>query len=81
MALGKSAVLFDRSLETAEEVERIEAMERIMREGRTRAETSDEDSGLLREGEAERQRPDSKQGDKAFEDITDLENEDFVFVF
>lgn len=81
VSLGKSAVLFDGSLETAEEVERIEAMERIMREGRTRGETSGEDSGLLREDDAERQRPDSKQGDKAFEDITDLENEDFVFVF
>lgn len=77
-ALGKSAVVFDGSLETAEEVERMEHMERAMR--RSSVAAIDESSRLASAAEEE-QRDDNRKDDKAFEDITDLENEDFVFVF
>ncbi|KAJ3515540.1 hypothetical protein NM208_g14949 [Fusarium decemcellulare] len=78
VALGKSAVLVDRSLETAEEVERIETMERALREGRLREATNDEDGRISEEGDLEGERRSLKDGDKAFGDITDLENEDFL---
>ncbi|KAF4466353.1 allantoate permease [Fusarium albosuccineum] len=81
VALGKSAVLVDRSLETAEEVERIETMERALREGRLREATNDEDGRISEEDDLEGERRSLKDGDKGFGDITDLENEDFLFVF
>jgi hypothetical protein len=56
IALGKSAVVLDRSM--------MNAQERIVSEG--------VDAGT---GEGE------QEGEKAFDDITDLENEDFVFVY
>lgn len=72
----------DMSLETAEEVERMEAIERAMREDRLRHRSDGETAQLPQgaEGEVEGQRENS-QGNKAFDDITDLENEDFVFIF
>ncbi|KAK7422786.1 hypothetical protein QQX98_001346 [Neonectria punicea] len=86
VALGKSADLVDMSLESAEEVERMEAMERAMREDRrrmARGESSSPSGVDEDEVEAEEQGHEhgERQGDKAFEDITDLENEDFLFVF
>ncbi|KAM5345898.1 hypothetical protein ACJ41O_011759 [Fusarium nematophilum] len=81
VALGKSAVLIDRSLETAEEVERIESMERALREGGLREARGDEDERVSEEEDLEGERREVKQGDKGFGDITDLENEDFLFVF
>ena len=54
IVLGKSAVILDRSMMTAEE----------------RAVSDGVDEGAGREG-----------GEKAFDDITDLKNEDFVFVY
>lgn len=82
VALGKSAVLVDRSLETAEEVERIEHMERSLRGGVTlREATGDEDGRISQAHDLEDERTDQKDGDKGFGDTTDLENEDFLFVF
>ncbi|CAM1508955.1 Fc.00g026940.m01.CDS01 [Cosmosporella sp. VM-42] len=79
VALGKSPILLDRSLETAEEVERMEAMERMQWESRTR--DIDENTRLNSGDAVEAQPQDNHQVDKAFGDVTDLENEDFVFVF
>ncbi|RBR23988.1 uncharacterized protein FIESC28_03298 [Fusarium coffeatum] len=83
VALGKSAVLVDRSLETAEEVERIEHMERTLRGGATLRESTgdDEDNRISQAHDMEDNRTDQKEGDKGFGDTTDLENEDFLFVF
>jgi hypothetical protein len=77
--LGKNPVLVDMSLETAEEVERMGAMERSRRNGIPT--TIDEDGRPADDDELEGQRQDNKQVDKAFGDMTDLENEDFLFVF
>jgi hypothetical protein len=82
VALGKSAVLVDRSLETAEEVERIEHMERTLRGGSTlREATGDEHNRISQTHDVEGDRTEQKDGDKGFGDTTDLENEDFLFVF
>jgi hypothetical protein len=81
VALGKSAVLVDRSLETAEEAERIEHMERSLRGGVLREAEENEDDRVTESGDLERDRADRKDEDKGFGDITDLENEDFLFVF
>lgn len=81
VALGKSAVVMDMSLETAEEVERMEAIERAMREDRMRDHTGGSNAQTsLGIDEVEQQR-NSTQEDKGFDDVTDLENEDFIFVF
>ena len=56
VALGKSAVIVDTSLDTAEEA-------------------------AARQAAAEGEAPDATTGDRAFENATDLENEDFVFVY
>lgn len=81
VALGKSAVLVDRSLETAEEAERIEHMERSLRGGVLREAEEGEDGRVAEAGDLEGDRTDRKDEDKGFGDITDLENEDFLFVF
>ncbi|KAF5613573.1 allantoate permease [Fusarium subglutinans] len=81
VALGKSAVLVDRSLETAEEAERIEHMERSLRGGVLREAEYNEDGRVAEAGDLEGDRADRKDEDKGFGDITDLENEDFLFVF
>ncbi|KAM0391830.1 putative transporter [Fusarium culmorum] len=82
VALGKSAILVDRSLETAEEVERIEHMERTLRGGVTLREAiGDEHDRISQAHDVEGDRTGQKDGDKGFGDTTDLENEDFLFVF
>ncbi|KAL9483771.1 hypothetical protein ACSS6W_002560 [Trichoderma asperelloides] len=81
VALGKSAVVLDMSLETAEEVERMEALERAMREGTQRLSVENGDTRLEGDDEESGVQADDAKGRKAFADITDLENEDFVFVF
>lgn len=53
-ALGKSAVILDRSMMNAEE--------------RARSDEADEENS-------------ASGGEKAFDDITDLKNEDFIFVY
>ena len=72
-AMGKSAVMRDTSLETAEEVERMRDNQAALRDGQARGEVgADEEDG---QGE------DDTKGDKSFGDVTDLNNEDFVFVY
>lgn len=80
IALGKGALLVDRSLETAEEVERIESMERAMEEHRERMRNDQDARGSEVDG-LDRPENDHKQDGKAFGDVTDLENEDFLYVF
>ncbi|KAH7143625.1 major facilitator superfamily domain-containing protein [Dactylonectria macrodidyma] len=79
VALGKSAVVVDTSLESANEVERIETMQSALDHDRTR-EVGDNDTNNQQE-EQEGHEHRNQQGDKAFADVTDLENEDFLFVF
>ncbi|UKZ67482.1 uncharacterized protein TrAtP1_008643 [Trichoderma atroviride] len=81
VALGKSATVLDMSLETAEEVERMEALERAMREGTQRLSVENGDTRLEGDDEESGVQTEDAKGQKAFADITDLENEDFVFVF
>ncbi|KAK1248599.1 hypothetical protein MKX08_006819 [Trichoderma sp. CBMAI-0020] len=81
VALGKSATVLDMSLETAEEVERMEALERAMREGTQRLSAENGDTRLEGDDEESGVQTEDAKGQKAFADITDLENEDFVFVF
>ncbi|KAI9147584.1 Endochitinase 1 [Paramyrothecium foliicola] len=83
-AMGKSAVIVDLSLETAEEVERMEEMDRTLRDvrpsvdvGGDEGRTSEDAEEMLEGGDVPRRRVD-KRGAKAFADVTDLENEDFV---
>ena len=54
VALGKPAVIVDRSMMNAQE--------------RARSDEADEGRG-------------ASEGEKAFDDITDLQNEDFIFVY
>ncbi|PNY25833.1 transporter [Tolypocladium capitatum] len=79
VALGKSAVIADLSLETAAEVERMEELERAMRESSRRLSSGivDENSPGDNEGCVTQQ----LEGNKSFADVTDLDNEDFVFVY
>jgi hypothetical protein len=60
--LGKSAVVYDASLDTAEQVERL----------RDEARASGETGATAEQEQA---------GERAFLDLTDLANEDFVFVY
>lgn len=81
VALGKSAVVVDMSLETAEEVERMEVLEHSQHQGSAR-ETADNEADSPSRGDAlEEDGHGTQQGDKGFGDVTDLENEDFLFVF
>jgi hypothetical protein len=73
-ALGKKVEIMDLSLESAQEVERMGEMDRALREERERV---SQEAG---EDAEERGHHGGKSG-KAFSDATDLENEDFVFVF
>ncbi|KAL6897203.1 major facilitator superfamily domain-containing protein [Trichoderma evansii] len=81
VALGKSAIVLDMSLETAEEVERMQTLERAMREGTQRLSVENGDTRLEGDDEESGVQTEDVKGRKAFADITDLENEDFVFVF
>lgn len=67
MALGKKAQIVDVSLETAEDAERLE-------EQQTPAESPDASGETGGE-------PGCNHNGKAVGDVTDLENEDFLFVY
>lgn len=69
VALGKKAIIMDYSLESAEEIERLKHVDRSIQET---ADVDDENSPLSHQHEIV---------DKAFADATDLENEDFIFVY
>lgn len=71
VAMGKKAQIVDMSLETAEEVQRLEQVQEEMRNQSSRTQGDDA------EGVDEVPKPESN----AFADLTDLENEDFVFVY
>ncbi|KAJ3498468.1 hypothetical protein NLG97_g1108 [Lecanicillium saksenae] len=80
VALGKKAVVFDSSLETAGEVSRMGAMQGNWQRD-TRLHNGELGSSL---DHAEGQQSDYEeetQNSNAFADLTDLENEDFTFVF
>ncbi|KAF7552521.1 hypothetical protein G7Z17_g4268 [Cylindrodendrum hubeiense] len=81
VALGKSAVIIDMSLESAEEVERMETMESSLRRGTSSGIGNYETSSPSGGDELGEDAHGNQQGDKAFGDVTDLENEDFLFVF
>jgi hypothetical protein len=71
VALGKTAVVRDLSLESTDEIERVKHVGRIESEG---APTRDG-------GEAVPLTQTYGTFDKGFADATDLENEDFIFVY
>lgn len=73
VALGKRAVVRDYSLMSAQEVDRLRNLARHIQED------ADEDSNNPANGDASLQR--RKTADHAFSDATDLENEDFIFVY
>ncbi|KEY73805.1 hypothetical protein S7711_03105 [Stachybotrys chartarum IBT 7711] len=79
-ALGKKAEVMDMSMESGEEVERMAEMERALREDRRR-ESEDQRASESGEGEGLDGSVADEPSAKAFSDATDLENEDFVFVF
>ncbi|KAK7966672.1 uncharacterized protein PG986_000949 [Apiospora aurea] len=64
VAVGKSAVILDTSLDSAKEAER--------RQAAAAAAAGDDVNGSAVE---------NNDGDKAFENVTDLENEDFVYCY
>ena len=67
VAMGKSAVIIDESLDAPEEIERRRAARALAGEGNAP------------EGVAAVS--DSRVGERAFENLTDLKNEEFVFVY
>ncbi|POR31583.1 Putative transporter [Tolypocladium paradoxum] len=81
VALGKNAVIADLSLETAEEVERMEELERAMQEASRGQSNGDVDSNPPDNNERCLTPQKGGTGSKSFADVTDLENEDFVFVY
>jgi hypothetical protein len=64
-AMGKSAIVIDESLDSAEEVER-RRVERMSQQANAESQATSEQV---------------RMGSKAFEDMTDLKNEEFVFVY
>ncbi|KAI1660405.1 MFS general substrate transporter [Daldinia decipiens] len=71
VAMGKSAVIVDTSLDSAEEV----AAQQIRDDADKNAKNAEE--GDVAAASTEVERP----GERAFENLTDLQNEEFVFVF
>lgn len=78
VAMGKSAVIIDTSLDSPEE---------IAAAATTTAQQSQQNDGQnarnAEEGDASASPGDDveRPGDRAFENLTDLQNEEFVFVF
>lgn len=81
VALGKSAVILDSSLDSAEEVERRRvAQGNLQRAESTAVAEPDAQQTVASEHDTQEQQQ-RRVGDKAFENMTDLENEEFVFVY
>lgn len=80
VALGKKAKIVDMSLETAEEVERLGEVQRAMRHDAQSHNVISDTEDAERSSDQE---PEPAAGNKgtSFADLTDLENEDFVFVY
>lgn len=73
VALGKRANIADTSLETAPEVERMQASDRVLDAG--------PESDDVEEAEGGPEDGPERRENLSFSDLTDLENEDFLFVF
>ncbi|OTA55815.1 MFS general substrate transporter [Hypoxylon sp. EC38] len=82
VAMGKSAVIIDTSLDSAEDAAAAAA---VAAEQKKQEEANENEIGNIRNAEAgdvvgsgeEVERP----GERAFENLTDLQNEEFVFVY
>ncbi|KYK54072.1 hypothetical protein DCS_06028 [Drechmeria coniospora] len=74
---GKDAVVADVSLETAEEAERMETLRQRQRPPVQR----DQPGGLDGNGDHRPPCSGASKASKSFTDATDLENEDFIFVY
>ncbi|KAI1758511.1 MFS general substrate transporter [Hypoxylon sp. FL1150] len=72
VAMGKSAVIIDTSLDSPEEIAAQQSRE-VDRESPRSAEEGDASTSPSEDVE--------RPGDRAFENLTDLQNEEFVFVF
>ena len=70
MALGKSAVIIDSSLYTPEEVER----QRVRQAAALGQPAVDSTGAVADAGQV-------RAGSQAFDDLTDLQNDEFVFVY
>ncbi|KAI5458628.1 major facilitator superfamily domain-containing protein [Mariannaea sp. PMI_226] len=81
LALGKNPVLVDMSLETAEEIERIGGTARSNQGGIMRDRSNGDNGTFSGSSTVEAHGEAGTQADKAFMDLTDLENEDFLYVF
>lgn len=80
VSLGKTAVVFDSSLETAREVDRMGTIrENWARE--TRLHNGELGSSLDHQQGQNSDYEEDSTSSNAFADLTDLENEDFIFVF
>lgn len=80
VSLGKKAVVFDSSLETAGEVGRMGRIRENWQRG-TRLHNGELGSTLDHAEGQQSDSDDETQNSNAFADLTDLENEDFIFVF
>lgn len=81
VALGKSAVVTDLSLETAGEVERMERLARTMPQEGVRQANGSVDVALRDAQDDGPAMNAAGERSKSFADATDLENEDFLFVY
>ena len=77
MALGKSAIIVDTSLDSAEEAAR-----RKRHRSTQASSEGDVATHLIEEGDSDESREGSRErvGEHAFDDLTDLKNEEFIFV-
>ncbi|OAA70766.1 Major facilitator superfamily domain, general substrate transporter [Akanthomyces lecanii RCEF 1005] len=80
VALGKKAVVFDSSLETAREVDRMGTIQGDW-ERDTRLHNGELGSSLDHPEGQNSDYEEESPNSNAFADLTDLENEDFIFVF
>lgn len=81
VALGKKADIVDMSLETAAEVGRRSALDRVIQEGSRAAEGGSEYDFEADNNHFSEEFPVQANDHNSFADLTDLENEDFVFVY
>ncbi|KAM3504922.1 hypothetical protein MY11210_008174 [Beauveria gryllotalpidicola] len=80
VALGKKAIVFDSSLETAGEVDRMNTIQENW-ERDARLHHGELGSSLDHPEGQQSDYEDEAPNSNAFADLTDLENEDFIFVF
>lgn len=78
--MGKKAIVFDSSLETAREVDRMGTIQENW-ERDTRLHNGELGSSLDHQEGPQSDYEEGTPNSNAFADLTDLENEDFIFVF